>query len=198
MGGVCSGRVLVKRGDELMKKPINSKTGIQIDNESEFVNIQINQALETYRNQFNLSVQALTVFVVANVTILGFAISNQIAGLLLVDALIPLLMTFIARAADKLMLPVVYVAISLEAKYGKPNTDWLASTFVSNSLSIQYIKRIREISEIDDFEERTERLKRLRVPMIGSKGVLFFALSVSLGQTLISLWLNQFFGWRFF
>jgi len=107
-------------------------------------------------------------------------------------------MTFVARAADKFMLPVVYVGISLEMKYGRPNTDWLASTFVTNTLSIQYIKRIREISEIDNYEERTEKLKKLRIPMIGSKSVLIFSLLVSLGQALISLWLNQFFGWRFF
>lgn len=167
--------------------------------EVEFVRLQLEQALETYRTQFSLMIQVATVLVIADVTIVGYAISARIAGILLIGAIFPTIILGIMHSAGKWMLPIIYNAVSLESKYGGANIDWLASTLLSTIVSTEYVDRLRSISSIRNADERIAQLRRVPEPLLGirSKTRLTLIL-IAIGQVIAPAILSLVFGWRLF
>jgi hypothetical protein len=180
-----------------MAKQTDALTSIS-NKDSDFANLQLKECIETFRSQFNLLIQIFTVFMLANVTILGFAISNQISGILLVGAIIPILLLYVAYGGSKFMLPVLYTAILLEKKYGERNTDYLASTFISTMISVDFLNRLQEISRIKNFDERTTTLKRQKFTLIYRRKFRALLIFISIGQVAVAILLNIVFSWPLF
>jgi hypothetical protein len=58
---------------------------------SQFLRQQLDQAIQTYRSALTVLVQIMTVLIVANVTVWGYAINYKIAGMIFIGAVFPLL-----------------------------------------------------------------------------------------------------------
>jgi len=165
---------------------------------SEFDNFQLRESIETFRTQFNLLIQLLTVLVIANVTILGFAISNKIAGIIFIAAVIPLIMILIILGSEKYMLPIIYTAISLEEKNGERNTDYLASTFVAAIISVEFNKELREISLIENSDDRLNTLKKQKMKIINKRKLQLGLLFITILEIIVGILSYFYFGWRIF
>lgn len=181
-----------------MTKSPNTKGDNISTDEIEFARLEFEQAIETFRTQFNLVIQILTVFVVSDVTIIGYAISSQIAGIFMVGALIPLMMIIVIIGVSKFMIPVLYTALIIESQYGKRNTDWLVSTYISVVVSIKFIRRVQEISYIDNYDERIALLKKQKLEMVDRPHFRTLLFALSLLHVVSAVLLNIFFSWRIF
>lgn len=166
--------------------------------EPEFVGLQIEQAMETYRTQISLLIQIMIVLVIADVTVVGYSISTQISGILLIGSLFPIMILYAIYTIHRKMLPALYTAVSLEHRYGGSDVDWLASTFLSTTISTEYVATLKTISSIQDPIERIERLRGVPIVFLGSgKGVTRIALIlVAIGQVIAPVILSLSFGWR--
>ena len=184
-----------------MSNSTNSKSTNIADIDKEFIRLQFQQAMETYRTQLNLLIQIATVLVVADATVVGYAISTQIAGVLFVGIIFPLSLLLINRILFRLTLPVIYVAVSLEMKFGGDNIDWLATTFISNAVSPIYAASLKVISSIDNHAERIRELKKMESPTFRPKNRYIgtsIVILVIIGHVITPIVLSQYFGWRFF
>ncbi len=165
-----------------------------------FVKTQLEQAFETFRVQFSLLVQVITILVLGDVTIIGYAISAQIAGIILIGIIFPLMTLYILYRMSRLAIPVIYTAISIENKYGGDDTDWLASTYASTMMTVEFVTKLKAISSIQDAAERTQQLRHLKAPLVGgSKGLTRIALVIlAIGQIVAPVILALYFNWRLF
>ena len=125
-----------------MEKRISSRSANSKKNQ-EILNLQLTQAMETYRLQLSLLVTIITVLVVANATVVGYAITTQIASIFFIGSLFPTGIIVAARIIFGLSLPIIYTAVNIERNYiGVADMDWLASTFISVSVAPEYYDRL--------------------------------------------------------
>lgn len=166
----------------------------------EFVKTQLEQAFETFRSQFSLLVQIITILVLGDVTIIGYAISAQIAGIVLLGTIFPFMILYILYRMNKLAIPVIYTAVGIENKYGGDDTDWLASTYAATIITAEFVSKLKAISSIQNAAERTKQLRELKSPLIGgSKGLTRIALVLlAIGQIVAPAILYLYFNWRLF
>ena len=136
--------------------------------------------------------------VLADVTIVGYAITAQIAGVLFVGILCPLMIQFILRGADRRMLPIIYSAVRLEVRYGGDVEDWLATTFLSNAISFEHVAKIKYICSIPDQNERMKQLRQIKGSIFGEKKVWLFLIIITMGHIIAPVILFLTFQWRFF
>ena len=166
----------------------------------DFVKLQFEQSMEMYHKQFSLFVQIGIVLVVGNITIIGYAFSTRSAGVLLVGVLFPILVFWLMQRFERMMLPVLFTAVSLEYRYGRSNADWLASTFLSAAVSPEALNAIQSISTEQDYTKRIERLRKVNIsPMGKGKGLSRAGLLlVALGQVVAPIILALVFQWQLF
>ena len=170
--------------------------------DKDFIKSQIEQAITTYGNQIGLFVQVITILALANITLVGYAISEKIAGIIGAASLFPLFIIGTAKVTNEITLPIIYTAASLEQKYGSKEMDWIASTFVSTVFSTEYLQRFREISMIADQNERIRMLNLVKLPLFQKdrgvmrrrSGITFILLFVA--QCILPFILHFWFGWR--
>jgi hypothetical protein len=80
----------------------------------DFLIVQYEQAMEIFRHGVTSLAQLVTVFVLADITLLGFAIDNQIAGIIFLGALFPIFIMNSASVVGKLLAPTIFTAYYLE------------------------------------------------------------------------------------
>lgn len=166
----------------------------------EFNRLQFEQAVETYRTQLSLLVQIATVLIIADATVVGYALSMQIASILLLGSMFPVAILFMMQVVYRLTLPIFYSAVSLESEYVHREADSLASTFVAFINSPEYLAKLRAISSIQNPEERIEQLKKIPLPRLGSgRGIGRISLALIVVAHIVGpVILTVFFNWRFF
>ena len=181
-----------------MREISDKKSNSSFKSEQEFVGLQFEQAMETYRTQYSLLAQITAVLVIADATIVGYAINMQISGILFIGSLFPIMIICVAHAIFRLMVSIIYTAVNLEQKYSVSNADFLATTFLSVTMSTEYVDELKNISLIQDPVERIRQLRGVARPLLGSgKGVITSALIlVALGQIIAPIVLTMYFGWR--
>jgi hypothetical protein len=165
-----------------------------------FITAELEHASESYRQLITLTSQIITVLIVANVTLVGYAISQQIAGILLIAPIFPLAIIATVLINARAALPMVYVYVNLERKYGHTYADWLGSTFFSFIMGTGYVEKLLEIGRLPDGQERFARLRKTPVPIVGSGrglGRASVAL-VAVAEVAAALILWYFFDWRMF
>ncbi|MBI3914341.1 MAG: hypothetical protein HY327_09185 [Chloroflexi bacterium] len=133
-----------------------------------FAKSQIEQSLETFRASISLLTQIITLLVLADVTVVGYAMSTQVSGILFIGALFPLMIYYMFFIVNRLIFPMVYTAVSLEHKYGGDKSDWLATTFLGHIASQEYVTKLRTISALQDVKERNRQLRAMSLPLFGS------------------------------
>jgi len=165
----------------------------------EFERLQFEQSIETYRAHMKLLIQVITALVVANVAVVGYAIRERIASIVLISGLFPLTVWLLSYIVFRLSFPLFYTMISIEGKYDDDGPDWLMSTFLAFTRSPEYIMKLRSVSSITGLERRMEELRSMPLPWLGSgKGIgRILLLLVALIQVGVSVVLVLFFNWRF-
>jgi hypothetical protein len=171
--------------------------------ELEFAKLQLQQSIDTYRTQMTLLVQVCTVLVIANCTIVGFALTNKLPAVLIVSAIFPLLLGYVIETVGRLSVPILYTALNVEDRYGVSGFDGLASTFLAFTSSVDYIRELRGIASTggdDGFRKRISQLRTMPRPRYGGRrGVVrrFLELAM-LVQVLAGIVLHYGAGWPIF
>lgn len=174
------------------------KSDVSAEMQFEFAKEQLNSAIETFREQLNLTVQIFATLITADVALVGFAISQKIAGILLLGAILPLAIMMVSRAIARRMKPILLCAVGLEAKYGEDSDNWLASTFISSVLSPEYLKRLQDISKLPDRHEQIAQLRKMPSPLTTRKTADLLVSFIGVGQIVTSVILVSQFNWQFF
>ena len=93
------------------------------DIQRELITNQFEQAIETFRTQVNYLLQIITLFVVADVTVVSFAISSQIASIIFISTLFPILIYYAMNQIYSISIPILYTAIYIENKFSRKQVD---------------------------------------------------------------------------
>ncbi len=157
--------------------------------DSELVEIEIAEALDTYRTQHTLLVQLVTVLIIINASIIGIAIEKSNFHLVLVGGFCQLAILFTRMKAYQMMIPIMYSAYHLEEKSESKNTDWIILTFMATTFE-HIFKDFQRINEITD---RSERLSELRKTCLSFKNrakntTNLICLCLFLIQFIIGIW----------
>jgi hypothetical protein len=164
----------------------------------EFLIVQYEQAMETFRHGVTSLAQLVTVFVLADLTLLGFAIDNQIAGIIFLGALFPIFIMNSASVVGKLLAPTVFTAYCIEQKCGEAISG-LMHTGLRVNLSREVANQLAAISAIENIDEQAAQLRRLDISMFGRRKNLvnFLLILVALIHVLAPLLLiSNRFAWR--
>lgn len=172
----------------------------QTKTQSEFSKLELQEAINTFRTGLSVLVQIVTVLVVANVSILGYAISYKMTGIIFLGALIPLLIIVITRMVSNLLVPAVYTAYAIEKHAGQSQHDNLMQIGITVLSSPDFIQKLDEISQQDGLAARAESLRDLNFSLLGTqKNLIFLILGlISLLQLLIPFILSSIYHWPMF
>jgi hypothetical protein len=166
---------------------------------SEFARTQFDQAVETFRTQISLIIQIATVLVVANATVVGYAMSQRTSGILFVGILFPIIILFLADTIFRSTVPIIYTAVSLELEYGNGGSDWLASTFLAFIAPAKYVEKLKAICSIENDDERAKQLRSLASPLFGKRSRMKLTLiMIAFLELIAPLILYLVFGWPLF
>jgi hypothetical protein len=121
---------------------------------------EITEALMSYRTSYTLLTQFITVLLIANVSILGFAFDSHNSALFFLGSICPIIILFIRLKVGQRMLPIIYTAFHLEQKLCKENIDLLSTTYIETAFSSSY-KPLQRINYLETHEERMKELKKI-------------------------------------
>lgn len=177
-----------------------SSSVIPSESDLEFIRLQLEHSITTYQALLSQLVQIIIVLVIADATVVGYGISTQSAGVMMIGAFFPIMIIIVQLMVNKRSLPVIYTAVSIEQKYGIGNMDWLASTFISVTMSPDYLNRLKAIASIQDPSERMKQLTSAPIPLF--KGIYSYLMPIAivfviLLQIIVPIFLWHF-GWRMF
>jgi len=163
---------------------------------SEIAKLQLQQSLETYRAQMSLLVQICTVLVVADATTVGYAVQQQLAGIIWVGAIFPLTIYLIIRTVFRLNLPILATAVSIESEYPDTAVMGLMSTFTAMAISPTFFERLRSATAIEPEAARLKALLALRRPSFGGIGhTKWLLIVIGIGQLVAPFLLCHFAHW---
>ena len=162
--------------------------------------VEFSQAMEMYRSISSWTIQSLTVLVVANVTLLGFAFERKSAGIMFLTGFLPVLAFYVIHRYMRGLVPVMYMVLNLE-KWRNPHVDLFATSLLGMDLSDSSIKKLLDIADEEDFGKRMDRLAKLHVdhdrrPTRGfSRGISIVAAILQFAGAIV---LNWYFNWSWF
>lgn len=161
---------------------------------------ELEQAIETIRTQLSLTVNAFTVLVLADITLIGYAINTKSAGIIFVGSIIPIIILIVGYTVKKLMVPIAFTAIYLESRYGDKDGTYLASTFIYFILNQKTISRLKKIADEEDKNKRLQLLKKINTNFHwtphGIISIVVFIIFI--GQISLPLILAYYLGWKFY
>ena len=165
--------------------------------EEEIVKLELDQAINTFKTQITLGVNILTILVIADVTLTGYAIREKSMGIMLIGIIFPIALIIISKIIKRLITPVIFTGYQLEKQFG-PDHPLLITTFV-RFLSKPSAIALDEILE-KDIEEQTKLLQDFHREFSLTKGKHFASIMyvVTFGQLLVPILLYYFFNWNMF
>jgi hypothetical protein len=164
---------------------------------SDFLIVQYEQAMETFRHGVTSLAQLVTVFVLADITLLGFAIDNQIAGIIWLGALFPVFIMNSASVVGKLLAPTIFTAYGIEQKCGE-EISGLMHTGLRVNLSPEVAQKLEAARAMPNVDEQAGQLRKIDISMFGRRKNLVNSLLVLvvLIHLLAPLLLTSRFSWR--
>jgi len=164
-------------------------------NNDEWIKLEVSQVFETIRTFLTLQVQMLSVLMVADVTIIGFGISQQSTGPFVLGAIVSIsTLTFLFAFDSQIMSPLYYRAMSLRAKIGEGNFDFFP-IFFGTFYYPELPGKFEAIEKIHDYKKKAIILRRVFVNWKAKR--YFFIGTASILQLLLVPILILFFGWKF-
>jgi hypothetical protein len=163
---------------------------MNIETNHSIIETEIKEIFTTYRSQHTLLTQLVTVFIIANVTVVGFVLKNDNVELLFLGAIFPILIIIVRIKTNQLMTPIIYSGISLESKFNV-EMDWVISTYTELTYPKSYLK-IKEILKIEEKSIRILELKKMNsgIRMIFTKNnftVTIISILAAIIQLLIPI-----------
>ena len=173
---------------------------MEVEKNSEFLHQQLDQAIQSYRSALTVLVQIMTVLIVANVTIWGYAINYKVAGLIFIGALFPLLTIYLFSLVGRLLSPIVFAAYHTEKQLGRGNGNSLMHLGISILSGEKFILQLEEIGETASRAEQLKKLQKLKFTILGQRQAFVntILLLLSILQLLAPLLLSYFVGWPIF
>lgn len=127
----------------------------------EFQKIQLEQSMETFRMIQNKIFMVISGLIVANVTIIGFAIEKQKPLIALIGIACYLLMWFYIKICRRFMIAAITTAMSIEEKYGEKDIHWLVTSSIEKTANKEVRTKISNIGKLENQNERLEELQKL-------------------------------------
>jgi hypothetical protein len=156
--------------------------------------LEIEEILARTRALQNIRIQIFTFFGTANLTVLGFALSTQWAGLIFVATGIMVLLAvsdwFLRRQHDILY----FRGLQLEKKYAPDGETALLHTLVA--VGFGHSDRVKEFTTIANIESKEERVKALRTFRFALGFWIPAVIALIEVGVAIVLWLSL--GWKLF
>jgi len=144
---------------------------------SAFLITQYEQAMETFRHGVTSLAQLVTVFVLADITLLGFAIDNQIAGIIFLGALFPVFIMNSASVVGRLLVPTIFTVYCLEQKCGA-EIGGLMHTGLRVNFSREVAHKLAAISAMSNIDDQADQLRKINISMFGRRKTLVNTLLV--------------------
>jgi hypothetical protein len=129
---------------------------------TEYMRIQLQQSIETYRVQISLLVQICTVLTIADATVVGYAVSQKLAGVIWVGVIFPVSMILATRLILRSTIPVLAIAVGIELKHGDPKVGGLISTFLSTTVSPSLMAHIKNAVVVEEEDVRNRMISKAR------------------------------------
>jgi len=167
--------------------------------EEDLIALEVKEVFETMRHFYGLLVQALSILAVANITVIGYAITTQTAGILFVGAFIVLFTLGVMIGFDALVLaPVWYRAITLKQRLGGDVLGFFP-LFLAAYYRDSLPNELAELSKMSDSKTMIHKLHRLFAPSPRrfSKRISIL-LTVAAVQLLVIPVLVNLFNWKMF
>ena len=164
----------------------------------DFTKQQVNQAISTFLSQFTILIQVVTILFVANITIVGYAISAKLGGALIVGSFIPLVIIYMMNGLSRYMIPIIFSAVNLEDQLSKDRKLLLFSTFVSFAASPEYLAQLKKIADIRDNHKKMEELHKMKFPMFARPRFNLMLMLVSAVELVIPFYLSTYHSWKLF
>lgn len=164
-------------------------------NDEDWLKLEVEQVFQTIRSFLALQVQVLSVLLAANVTVIGFGVSQQSTGPFIVGCIISGMTAGIMLSMDsRIMSPIFYRAMRLKAKLGDDNLDFFP-VFFGTFYYPELPERYDAISKVRDLKTKTKMLRGVFLRW-RAKRYLFVAIAAILQLGLIPV-LSLLFGWKF-
>lgn len=179
------------------EKDKNTDNNDQKKQITELAQKELVEAISTIRTQYTLFTQALSIIIIGNITVIGWAFSNQKSGTMLLGCIFPILSYLLYRTFYRLCLPVVYTAIRFESMLGTDKFDWLATSYLYKNIAL--LKELRKIAAIENQEERFKKLRDInkKPKTSGGKKIYLLSFLAFLIQFTLAIYLNKYLSWEF-
>ncbi len=152
------------------------------------------EIFETYRSSFRMLISTMTFLTTADVTFIGYAMSNKSAMLIFVASLFPIMSLVVLFMFSRIFGAIFFSGMRISESEGDA-----ASLFFSSSLLLAKPKLYHELKSIAELDDTYKQLNRLL--LVKNKFIPPFSLTITLVvallQTCGSLLLWHFFGWSF-
>ncbi len=136
-----------------------------------YLELQLQQAIETYRWQYSLMIQIGTLLMVADAAVIWNALTGprcMLWSTWLVGAFFPAAAIVVALVTAPLMKPVMYTAVAIEQAQRTSTVapyDGLASMLISTTYWQQnYIENLERVAKEEDLNTRRAELHKLQSP----------------------------------
>lgn len=152
----------------------------------ESLQLELQEAIATFRHQIVLLVQALSFIVAADAVLLGYGFAQKIAGILFVASLLPLGGLFIYIHIMTGLVRICYVAIRLEWKLSL-HEDPLIGTWVKTRRDLPF-SSVANLADLGDSKVRERILNMEWWRLLGSSKAwaLVTAFALQLGLAIAS------------
>ncbi len=170
-----------------------------------FVQLEATETLESTRWLGQQLIQVITVLGLANLTAVGYAVTNRQAGIFLLGSAISVLLLIVYRTAIKIAVPLFCRLVALEdfsKSVTRVSKDTTISIVMMNALGIDFLADAQKINGIDDRAKKQDAMLKLEQKMFShlfvgaGKGTLILASAVIVQIAIIPI-LVDVFGWRF-
>jgi hypothetical protein len=163
----------------------------------DFERSQWQQAIETFRVQIQLLVQWCSIMMIADVTLVGYAITQRTGITIAVGAIFPLTMVTMIRRFERHARPIIYTALTIEDANSE-GVDGVATAYASSSAGPEYVECIRDAGRRATEAERMQALRSLpRRDLWGRRHLIPGLYTLAIGQMVASLLLVFVSGWKF-
>jgi hypothetical protein len=171
--------------------PAQEKTLLEIN---EYHKLEIEEIFLRTRTSENVRTQVAILCITANITVMGFAFSNQKAGLVFAAASILLLWALADAPARRNIGVLYYRGLQLEKRYAPDKENAFLHIYVAATASKRgWVEQLSAIENIQNHKERIRALRLFRFSVLGILApIIIMLLEVALGFILF------FSGWLLF
>lgn len=171
-----------------------------MDLTDEVIKSQIEKSIDTFVSQYKILWQVTAALMIGEITITGIAFENTSASLLLLGVLFPIASAFVFVIAIRMMIPVCFVAISLENKVDE-KIDWLIGTYIRYFWDTKYTDGFSKAIKANSIDDRFKELNKMKSLWFRSFSTWLYIgifILLALGHLIVAFLLQRYFNWDFF